>query len=62
LHALGITKIRLMTNNLDKVDQLTAYGIDVVERVPLEIPANEHDAAYLKTKRDKFHHQLSATL
>jgi len=62
LHALGITKVRLMTNNPDKVRQLTAYGIDVVERIPLEMAATPNDVDYLRTKRDKFHHQLSADL
>ncbi|MFC6180204.1 GTP cyclohydrolase II [Lactiplantibacillus daowaiensis] len=62
LHALGVTKVRLMTNNPDKVTQLAAYGIEVVERVPLEMPANTHDVHYLRTKRDKFHHQLSTEL
>lgn len=59
LHQLGITQVRLMTNNPDKIDQLAEYGIEVVERVPLEIPANAHDQDYLQTKRDKFHHQLT---
>lgn len=62
LHALGITKVRLMTNNPDKVEQLAAYGIEVVERVPIEVPATAADISYLRTKRDKFHHQLSVNL
>lgn len=55
---LGIKKIRLLTNNPDKVTQLTKYGIEVTERVPLEIPANEINKFYLQTKRDKFHHLI----
>lgn len=55
---LGISKIRLLTNNPDKVTQLTKYGIEVTERVPLEIPANEINKFYLQTKRDKFHHLI----
>ncbi len=62
LRELGITKVCLMTNNPDKVAQLKAAGIEVVERVPLEIPATTTDRAYLRTKRDRFHHQLSAEL
>lgn len=61
LRQLGITRVRLMTNNPDKVQQLTAAGIEVVERVPLEVPANSHDKDYLATKRDRFHHQLTLT-
>jgi 3,4-dihydroxy 2-butanone 4-phosphate synthase/GTP cyclohydrolase II len=61
LRQLGVTKVRLLTNNPDKVKQLQALGIEVVERVPLEIPANQHDYAYLKTKRDRFHHELKLT-
>ncbi|BBM20394.1 3,4-dihydroxy-2-butanone 4-phosphate synthase /GTP cyclohydrolase II [Lactiplantibacillus plantarum] len=61
LRQLGVTKVRLLTNNPDKVKQLQALGIEVVERVPLEIPANQHDYAYLKTKRDRFHHELKFT-
>lgn len=61
LRQMGITRVRLLTNNPDKVEQLRAAGIDVVERVPLEIPANQYDQAYLKTKRDRFHHQLTLT-
>jgi len=59
LRQMGVSRVRLLTNNPDKVDQLRAAGIDVVERVPLEVPANQYDQAYLKTKRDRFHHQLT---
>jgi len=61
LRQLGINRVRLMTNNPDKVQQLMAAGIEVAERVPLEISANRHDGTYLKTKRDRFHHQLTLT-
>lgn len=62
LNQLGIKQVRLMTNNPDKVDQLRAAGIDVVERVPLEIPATAADRNYLRTKRDRFHHQFTEAL
>ena len=61
LRQMGVTRVRLMTNNPDKVEQLRSVGIDVVERVPLEVPANQYDKAYLRTKRDRFHHQLKLT-
>lgn len=62
LAALGIQRIRLMTNNPDKISQLRAAGVNVVERVPLEIQATATDRDYLRTKRDKFHHQLTGEL
>lgn len=62
LTALGAKRVRLLTNNPDKVEQLTANGIDVVERVGLEVPATVTDLDYLRTKRDRFHHHLSAKL
>ncbi len=47
-----------MTNNPDKINQLTALGVDVIERVPLEISANAVDAGYLATKKHKMQHLL----
>jgi len=58
LQELGISKIRLLTNNPDKVEQLTKYGITVDERVPLEISPNEYNHKYLETKKQKLHHEL----
>ena len=58
LKDLGLTRIRLMTNNPDKLS-LTDYGIEIVERVGLEISPNEENLAYLKTKRDRLGHLLS---
>jgi len=58
LRALGLGRVRLMTNNPDKMAQLAACGIDVVERLPLAFPANGHNEFYLKTKRDKSGHLL----
>ncbi len=60
LKELGISRINLLTNNPDKIDQLEEYGIKVEKRIPLEIPANKINHDYLVTKRDKFHHMLKA--
>jgi GTP cyclohydrolase II len=58
LDLLGQTKIRLLTNNPDKVRVLEATGIEVVERVPIALPSNPFNAKYLATKRDRTGHQL----
>ena len=58
LEDLGIRKVRLMTNNPCKVKGLDGYGIEIVERVPIVIPANAHDKRYLDTKREKMGHIL----
>lgn len=60
LRDLGFTRIRLLTNNPDKVAQLAANGIDVVERVPLVVGASEANAAYLDAKRARMGHLLPA--
>ena len=59
LFDLGIRCVRLLTNNPDKVRTLQQYGIDVVERVPLEVAPRPRNRAYLRTKRAKFGHLLS---
>ena len=56
LVALGIHKLRLLTNNACKIAGLAGYGLEVVERVPIVIPANVHDKRYLDTKREKMGH------
>jgi GTP cyclohydrolase II len=56
LRALGIDRVRLLTNNPNKVSGLEAAGIAVVERVPHHMPANPHNADYLATKRKKSGH------
>ncbi len=56
---LGIHKMRLMTNNPKKVVGLSSYGLEIVERVPIEIPANAKNAGYLETKRKKLGHILT---
>ncbi|QQS34684.1 MAG: bifunctional 3,4-dihydroxy-2-butanone-4-phosphate synthase/GTP cyclohydrolase II [Ignavibacteriales bacterium] len=53
---LGIRKIRLLTNNPKKVVGLEGYGLEIVERVPIEITPNANNEIYLKTKRDKLGH------
>jgi len=58
LRDLGVRKMRLMTNNPHKYIALNGYGLEIVERVPLEIPPTDTSRAYLKTKRDKLGHIL----
>ncbi len=58
LDLLGQRGVRLLTNNPAKVAGLEAAGITVVDRVPLALPANPHNARYLDTKRDRTGHQL----
>lgn len=55
---LGVKKIRLMTNNPKKVIGLKGYGIEIFERVPLEIEPNKNNENYLRTKRDKLGHLI----
>ncbi|WP_370096850.1 GTP cyclohydrolase II [Streptacidiphilus sp. MAP12-20] len=55
---LDVHSIRLLSNNPDKVDSLTRFGIDVVERVPLYVTPTAHSIAYLRTKRDRMGHDL----
>ena len=50
--------MRLLTNNPAKVDGLEAYGVPVAERVPLTPHPNDHNLAYLQTKRDRMGHDL----
>ncbi len=56
LRQLGIRSVRLLTNNPDKVAQLAASGVTVVERVAHIFPSNQHNAGYLRTKADKTGH------
>ena len=53
---LGIRRLRLLTNNPRKIAGLEGYGLEIVERVPIIIPANAHDKRYLDTKREKMGH------
>ncbi|NNV09017.1 GTP cyclohydrolase II [Geobacillus sp. MMMUD3] len=58
LTAMGLTRIRLLTNNPTKTQALEALGITVEEVVPLEIPARPENAKYLATKQTRMHHTL----
>ncbi len=58
LRDLGVRKMRLMTNNPSKYIGLHGYGLEIVERLPLEVPPTESSRAYLRTKRDKLGHLL----
>jgi len=60
LKALGITQVRLLSNNPDKVAALENGGIRVVERVPCEVAASVHAEEYLKTKKEKLGHLFSS--
>ena len=53
---LGVRRIRLLTNNPKKVVGLKGYGLEIEERIPIEITPNENNERYLKTKRDKLGH------
>jgi 3,4-dihydroxy 2-butanone 4-phosphate synthase / GTP cyclohydrolase II len=59
LKDIGIRKIRLLTNNPKKIVGLQGYGLEIVERVPIEIAARETNRRYLKTKKDKMGHILN---
>ena len=58
LVSLGVRKMRLMTNNPKKVIGLEGYGLEIVDRVPIEIPATDINKQYLKIKKEKMGHIL----
>jgi GTP cyclohydrolase II len=60
LKALGVKKVRLLSNNPEKVEALERAGIEVVERVPCEVEVDPHAEEYLKTKKEKMGHLFSA--
>ncbi len=55
---LGVRKMRLMTNNPKKIIGLEGYGLEIIERVSIEIPPTQENQRYLRTKRDKLGHIL----
>ena len=59
LRELGVKSMRLLTNNPDKVYQLEEFGMEILERVPIQMEANDHDRFYLKTKQDRMGHLLN---
>jgi len=58
LRALGISKMRLLSNNPKKRAGLLGYGLEIVETLPIEIKPNKYNEKYLKTKRDKMGHTI----
>ncbi len=58
LRDLGVTKMKLMSNNPKKRTGLIGYGLEIVDTVPLEVQANDHNRFYLQTKRDKMGHSI----
>jgi 3,4-dihydroxy 2-butanone 4-phosphate synthase/GTP cyclohydrolase II len=58
LRHLGITKLRLMSNNPKKRAGLLGYGLEIVDTVKIEVEPNPHNEKYLQTKRDKLGHEI----
>src|SRR6202047_5197180 len=61
LKALGVTRVRLLSNNPEKVEALERAGVQVVERVPCEVTPSPHAEEYLKTKREKLGHLFTSS-
>jgi len=62
LYDIGVRKMRMMTNNPKKIKGLEGYGLEVVERVPIEMPPKDENRRYLQTKKDKMGHLLATML
>ena len=60
LRDLGVKTMRLLTNNPDKVYQLSEFGLEITDRVPIQMPATDHDRFYLKMKKEKMGHILES--
>lgn len=60
LRDLGVKTMRLLTNNPDKVYQLSKFGLEITDRLPIQMPATDHDRFYLKTKKEKMGHILES--
>ena len=58
LHELGVHKMRLLTNNPVKRVGLEAYGLEIVENVPIEVPVTPYDEQYMRTKKERMGHTL----
>ena len=58
LRYLGVSKIKLITNNPKKRAGLLGYGLEIVENISIEVVPNEHNEKYLETKRDKMGHTI----
>jgi 3,4-dihydroxy 2-butanone 4-phosphate synthase/GTP cyclohydrolase II len=58
LRELGVKSMRLLTNNPDKVYQLEEFGMEIRERVPIQMEANPHDVFYLRTKQMRMGHMV----
>jgi 3,4-dihydroxy 2-butanone 4-phosphate synthase/GTP cyclohydrolase II len=59
LSDLGVAKMKLLTNNPKKIIALDGFGLEVVDRVPLEFESNVHNAKYLRTKKNRMNHLLT---
>jgi 3,4-dihydroxy 2-butanone 4-phosphate synthase / GTP cyclohydrolase II len=62
LKSLGVKQLKLLTNNPKKVVGLEGYGLEIIERLPIEMTANAHNQAYLTAKREKLGHALKPSL
>jgi 3,4-dihydroxy 2-butanone 4-phosphate synthase / GTP cyclohydrolase II len=56
LRHLGVSRIKLISNNPKKRTGLSGYGLEIVDTIPIQIPSNPHNEKYLNTKRDKLGH------
>jgi 3,4-dihydroxy 2-butanone 4-phosphate synthase / GTP cyclohydrolase II len=59
LRELGVRQLQILTNNPRKVVGLEGYGLEIIGRIPIEMPSNSHNIGYLRTKREKLGHELS---
>lgn len=58
LRDLGVKSLRLLTNNSDKIYQLSGFGMEIAQRVPSQMEATKYDGFYLKTKQARMGHML----
>ena len=56
---LGVRKLRLLTNNPTKIEGLSEFGLEIVERVPIQMELTDYDQKYMKTKQEKMHHMTT---